>query len=226
MSRFKRVGKQDLVPSTRAPDVDGDVMADGDLLLVEPPKVVDHDRPGWWLPDDVDDWYAIPEPERGTAIKEAPLTVEQLMRREREFHLYGRGAGGVNLPDHFPRLIAAIVDLLLHAAIVVLGVRALHVAYPDVLPREQTIAAAAGAAWVLLTLIPLLLWRATPGKLLLGLRIVAANGAEASGPRAIGRGFAVATLVLLPLDILCILGTAHRRRLIDYVAGTRVVANS
>ena len=82
-----------------------------------------------------------------------------------------------------------------------------------------------GGAWVLLTLVPLLLWRATPGKLLLGLRIVRVNGDEISAARAAARGVLPLLVPLLPIDMLIILSSPHRRRLGDYLFGTRVVSN-
>ena len=246
MPRFKRVSKDDLVPSsvtTVDPDVSADASAelprsrlvvrtldDGSVISFDPadPANVRQDktRVGWWLPGDAESWSEIPEPEAGSPTKEKPLTVEQLMRREREFHLFGRGAGGKHLPDHSARFIAFILDYALHGAVAFLGVRGINTAYPDILPARQVVAVAVLGSWVLLSVIPLLLWRSTPGKLLLGLRVVRANGDEASAIKAIFRGV---VLLLLPLaipDAFVVMLSPHRRRLIDYVTGTRVVANS
>jgi uncharacterized RDD family membrane protein YckC len=179
----------------------------------------------WWLPEDVHSWWEIPEPEMGEPTKDKPLTVEELMRREREFHLFGRGVGGKHVPDHSARLLAFIVDVAVHAAVGFLGYRGMLSAYPDRFTRYQVIAVVAGGTWLLLTLIPLLLWRATPGKLLLGLRVVRVNGDEVSAVRAAMRGVLPLLVPLLPLDFLTILSSPHRRRLGDYLFGTRVVSN-
>jgi uncharacterized RDD family membrane protein YckC len=179
----------------------------------------------WWLPEDVHSWWEIPEPEMGEPTKDKPLTVEELMRREREFHLFGRGVGGKHVPDHSARLLAFVVDIAVHAAVGFLGYRGMLSAYPDRFSRNEVIAVVAGGAWLLLTLIPLLLWRATPGKLLLGLRVVRVNGDEVSAVRAAMRGILPLLVPLLPLDFLTILSSPHRRRLGDYLFGTRVVSN-
>ncbi len=179
----------------------------------------------WWLPEDVHSWWEIPEPEFGEPTKDKPLTVEELMRREREFHLFGRGVGGKHVPDHSARLLAFIVDIAVHAAVGFLGYRGMLSAYPDRFSHNEVIAVVAGGAWLLLTLIPLLLWRATPGKLLLGLRVVRVNGDEVSAVRAAMRGILPLLLPLLPIDFLIILSSPHRRRLGDYAFGTRVVSN-
>ena len=236
MSRFKRVSREDLTSSGAAPrwsDVadEGTVLVDStaplDALVADPANVEqDKSRANWWLPADVESWWDIPEPPAGEPMRETPLTVEQLMRREREFHLFGRGAGGKHLPDHSARLIAFILDGAMHGAVLFLGYRALNSAYPNLLPAVQVKAVAALAAWVLLSLVPLLLWRATPGKLLLGLRLVRANGDEASAGQAIMRGTVMLLAPLAVPDMLVVLMSPHRRRLIDYVTGTRVVANS
>jgi uncharacterized RDD family membrane protein YckC len=179
----------------------------------------------WWLPEDVHSWWEIPEPELGEPTKDKPLTVEELMRREREFHLFGRGVGGKHVPDHSARLLAFVVDIAVHAAVGFLGYRGMLSAYPDRFTRYEVIGVVAGGAWLLLTLIPLLLWRATPGKLLLGLRVVRVNGDEVSAVRAAMRGFLPVFAPLLPIDCLTILSSPHRRRLGDYLLGTRVVSN-
>lgn len=174
---------------------------------------------GWWLPDDVSSWWEIPEPEAGEPTKEKPLTVQQLMRQEREFHLYGRGAGGKHVPDQSPRLLALVIDVLVDIA-VVFAYKAL-VGYPLVGAPLRPAPALVGII-AAVHLFPVVMWRASIGKLVFGLRVVRVNGAECSVIRAFLR-------VLIPplaiVDAVFVLLTPHRRRLIDYVLGTRVVSN-
>lgn len=214
--------ESDAAPAERArPAVVGILIDPNDPANVK----TDKQRPNWWLPENVDSWWEIPEPERGSAVKAKALTAEQLMRREREFHLYGRGAGGKHLPDHSARFIAALLDHFLFGAAFILGTRALYSAYPRLLPWVQVNVVVLGGTWVLLCALPLLLWRATPGKLLLGLRLVRVNGDETSAARALGRGIVMLLAPTLIVDVFCVLLSPHRRRLVDYVFGTRVVAN-
>lgn len=175
---------------------------------------------GWWLPEDVTSWSDIPEPEQGEPIKERPLTVQELMRREREFHLYGRGAGGKYVPDHAPRLLGFLIDLLIDVSIVV-GYKLL-LGYPFVGDPLRPTPAVIGAI-VAVHVFPIVMWRASFGKLVFGLRLVRVDGSECSVLRALARS------ILPPLaflDAILVVVTSHRRRLIDYALGTRVVANS
>lgn len=174
---------------------------------------------GWWLPEDVTSWREIPEPEEGEPIKDRPLTVQELMRREREFHLYGRGAGGKHVPDHAPRLLGLILDVLIDFVVVV-GYKLL-VGYPFVGDPLRPTPALIGVI-VAVHVFPIVMWRASFGKLVVGLRIVRVDGSECSVVRALARA------VLPPLailDVILVVVTSHRRRLIDYALGTRVVAN-
>ena len=174
---------------------------------------------GWWLPEDVTSWSEIPEPEHGEPIKERPLTVQELMRREREFHLYGRGAGGKHVPDHAPRLLGFLIDVLIDFVIVI-GYKLL-VGYPFVGDPLRPTPALVGAI-VAVHIFPIVMWRASFGKLVFGLRIVRVDGSECSVLRALARS----TLPPLAiLDAILAVVTSHRRRLIDYALGTRVVAN-
>ncbi len=201
----------------------------GPLIRIDPndPANVKRSKEvaNWWLPEDVQTWWEIPEPEFGEPTKDKPLTVEELMRREREFHLFGRGVGGKHVPDHSARLLAFVVDIAVNAALVFLGLKGMQSAYPDRFAHRELFAVVGGGAWVLLTLVPLLLWRATPGKLLLGLRVVRVNGDEVSAVRAAARGVLPLLVPLLPIDVLIMLSSPHRRRLGDYLLGTRVVSN-
>ena len=192
-------------------------------IRVDPndPANVQHSKhhAGWWLPEDITSWWDIPEPEQGEPIKERPLTVRELMRREREFHLYGRGAGGKHVPDHSPRLLALIIDLLIDFVIVV-GYKLL-IGYPFIGDPIRPTPALIGAI-VCVHIFPIVMWRASFGKLVFGLRLVRVDGSECSVLRALARS------VLPPLaifDTILVLVTSHRRRLIDYALGTRVVAN-
>lgn len=174
---------------------------------------------GWWLPEDVSSWWQIPEPQAGEPTKERPLTVQQLMRRERELHLYGRGAGGKHVPDHAPRLLALAVDGLIGVAI--MFAYKVLVGYPFV---GDPLRPAWGLIGVLVAVqvVPVVMWRASLGKLVFGLRIVRVDGSECSVVRALAR------LLIPPLaifDAILVIATPHRRRAIDYLLRTRVVAN-
>lgn len=221
MSRLKRASKGD----TAAESAHGTAVAG--ISAIDPSNIPeDKSRPNWWLPADVATWRDIPEPQGGEPTKEKSLTVEQLMRREREFHLFGRGTGGQHLPDHSARLIAFIIDNALHVAAFAVAVRVMNSTYPDRLSPIQVKAVAAASAWIVFSFVPLLVWRATPGKLLLGLRVVRADGGEASVAQAVLRGIVVLLAPLALLDVLVVVASPHRRRLIDYFTRTRVVANS
>ncbi len=242
MSRLKRIARGSATSSPTA--LEGDLPADGvaaegtdetpaliaPTILVGPTGIrVDPNDPanaqrskqhyGWWLPEDVTSWSEIPEPEQGEATKERPLTVQELMRREREFHLYGRGAGGKHVPDHAPRLLALIIDVLIDFVVVV-GYKLL-VGYPFVGDPLRPAPALVGAI-VAVHIFPIVMWRASFGKMVFGLRLVRVDGSECSVVRALARS------VLPPLailDAMLVVVTSHRRRLIDYALGTRVVAN-
>ncbi len=242
MSRLKRIARGSATSSPTA--LEGEVPADGatdegthdtpgliaPTILVGPTGIrVDPDDPanvqrskhhaGWWLPEDVTSWWEIPEPEQGEPIKERPLTVQELMRREREFHLYGRGAGGKHVPDHAPRLLAFIIDVLIDFVIVV-GYKFV-VGYPFVGDPLRPTTALIGAI-VAVHIFPIVMWRASFGKLVFGLRLVRVDGSECSVLRALARSILPPLAIL---DAILVIVTSHRRRLIDYVLGTRVVAN-
>jgi uncharacterized RDD family membrane protein YckC len=205
--------------------VENEWSSESGSVLLDVGPAVDKHAPGWWLPEEANGWESIEPEAAGPATKARPMTAEQMMRRERDFHLYGRGIGGKHLPDHLGRLIAFVVDGAMFGALLVFGTRALESAYPDRFSQVQRYGVVAGASWLLLTMLPLLLWRATPGKLLMGLRIINKNGQELASPRAMLRGLLMLAVPLIAIDLFMIPTTPHRRRLIDYVCGTRVVAN-
>ena len=242
MSRLKRIARGSATSSSTAlakelPD--DELTAEGNddtprlipsAILVGPTGIrIDPNDPanvqtskqgyGWWLPEDVTSWSEIPEPEKGEPIKERPLTVQELMRREREFHLYGRGAGGKYVPDHAPRLLGFLIDLLIDFSIVV-GYKLL-VGYPFVGDPLRPTPAVIGAI-VAVHVFPIVMWRASFGKLVFGLRLVRVDGSECSVLRALARSILPPLAIL---DAILVVVTSHRRRLIDYALGTRVVAN-
>ena len=242
MSRLKRIarGSTTSSPIAGAGEIPEDEVSGGSIdetlpviaptILVGPTGIrVDPNDPanvqrskqhaGWWLPEDVNSWSDITPPEQGESIKERALTVQELMRREREFHLYGRGAGGKHVPDHSPRLLAFIIDALIDFVIVV-GYKLL-VGYPFVGDPLRPTPAIVGAI-VAVHIVPIVMWRASFGKLVFGLRLVRVDGSECSVLRALGRSILPPLAIL---DAILVVVTSHRRRLIDYVLGTRVVAN-
>lgn len=241
MSRLKRIARGSaLSPPSAVATHDVDELVEGATddaraviapsILVGPTGIrVDPQDPanvqrsklyaGWWLPEDVTSWSEIPEPEQGEPIKERPLTVQELMRREREFHLYGRGAGGKHVPDHAPRLLGFIIDVLIYFVVIV-GYKLL-VGYPFVGDPLRPAPALVGVL-VAVHIFPIVMWRASFGKLVFGLRLVRVDGSECSVLRALARSVVPPLAVL---DAFLVVVTSHRRRLVDYALGTRVVAN-
>ncbi len=242
MSRLKRIarGSASSSPTALAEELPDDELTDdctdetsaviAPTILVGPTGIrIDPNDPanvqrskqhyGWWLPEDVTSWSQIPGPEMGEPIKERPLTVRELMRREREFHLYGRGAGGKHVPDYAPRLLGFIIDVLIDFLVVV-GYKLL-VGYPFVGDPLRPTPAVVGAI-VAVHIFPIVMWRTSFGKLVFGLRLVRVDGSECSVLRALARSILPPLAIL---DAILVLATSHRRRLIDYALGTRVVAN-
>ena len=242
MSRLKRIarGSTSSSPTALAEDLPDDELTDdgtgetsaviAPTILVGPTGIrIDPNDPanvqrskqhyGWWLPEDVTSWSQIPGPEQGEPIKERPLTVRELMRREREFHLYGRGAGGKHVPDHAPRLLGFIIDVLIDFLVVV-GYKLL-VGYPFVGDPLRPTPAVVGAI-LAVHIFPIVMWRASFGKLVFGLRLVRVDGSECSVLRALARSILPPLAIL---DAILVLVTSHRRRLVDYALGTRVVSN-
>jgi uncharacterized RDD family membrane protein YckC len=97
--------------------------------------------------------------------------------------------------------------------------------------RIEMLVKTLGAAGILFTLVPLLYsvgfvgWRGqTPGKMLLGLKIIRTDGEEVGYLRAFIRW--IGTLIssfTLCIGYLMAAFTTHKRALHDYIAGTRVI---
>jgi uncharacterized RDD family membrane protein YckC len=97
--------------------------------------------------------------------------------------------------------------------------------------KAETLTRALGSVGVLFNLIPLLYlvgfvgWRGqTPGKMLLGLKIIRVDGEEVGYVRAFVRwiGLAISSLTFT-IGYIIAAFTKHKRALHDYIAGTRVI---
>jgi len=134
------------------------------------------------------------------------------------------------------RFVAASVDGLVFVAMMFL---VLKIYVPEgifggersVEDKVETLTSALGSVGVLFNLIPLLYsvgfvgWRGqTPGKMLLGLKIIRVDGEEVGYIRAFIRwiGMLISSLTL-SIGYLIAAFTTHKRALHDYIAGTRVI---
>lgn len=136
------------------------------------------------------------------------------------------------------RFVAAFIDGLVLMAIMSLFIIFKIFAPEGILSGEgsledkaEALTRALGSVGLLLNLIPLLYsvgfvgWRGqTPGKMLLGLKIIRVDGEEVGYLRAFIRwiGMLISSLTLC-IGYLIAAFTTHKRALHDYIAGTRVI---
>lgn len=125
------------------------------------------------------------------------------------------GAMTAGIPESaalWRRFLALVIDLLLLGAISVIAI--------TVLP----ILGGVLAGWAYFTGFETSAWQGTPGKRLLGIRVVDVNGVPLRGGRATLR-FVCRFLSALPLGAGFLLAafTPHRQTLHDMLASTRVV---
>ena len=136
------------------------------------------------------------------------------------------------------RFVASFVDGLVLMAIMFLLITFKIFAPEGILSGEgsledkaEALARALGSVGLLFNLIPLLYsvgfvgWRGqTPGKMLLGLKIIRVDGDEVGYVRAFVRwiGMLISSFTFM-IGFIIAAFTTHKRALHDYIAGTRVI---
>jgi uncharacterized RDD family membrane protein YckC len=126
------------------------------------------------------------------------------------------------------RVLAFAVDVIIVAILTAVGMR-LATAIMTVAPRLDLVAQAFGRTWQLVVPVAYFVLGhgtdgQTPGKRLLGVRVLDEDGAPIGYLRALGRGVAtVVAVVPLGIGLAVAAFRRDRRGLHDLLAGTRVV---
>lgn len=139
------------------------------------------------------------------------------------------GAGVVRYGGFWKRLAAFLIDALILSAI---NIPVAMLMGDAVRPRAGvSISYAFSVSYLASTVLALVYYgyflsqkAATPGKMLMGLKVVTASGGRIGVGRAIARYFAyIVSGVLLCIGYLMIAFDSQKRALHDYICGTRVI---